>query len=241
MKKKIFFIFTFLFVFNCCLSQNSTPIDSSQAEINGLNYLYSHTINSSPHLFNGIEYLQYDRTTQGHPFYLSNSWVKGTLVYSNQIYSDVLLLYDIFIDKLIIKKQSSNLRIQLIDENIKEFRLGTKRFIRIGGDDQSNLSKGYYEELYSGVTKLLAKRKKTILEKALAGDYRITLEESSAIYVGINGVYSKVNSKKGLKKILLAKKKEIRKFVATSRSKFREDFEGALVATLLFYDGISKK
>jgi hypothetical protein len=221
-----------------CFSQTVNANDSIQPKVEALEKIYKSNLWDDAHLFNGIEYIEYKRNTHGHPYYLTPRWTNGSVEYAHQIYKDVPLIYDIFTDKVIVKNLLTKKPIQLIDENIKGFKIEKKAFTHLKETATNNIATGYYEVLYDGQSKLFVKRKKTILEKVLAGDYQITFEESSTIYVCINGSYSEVNSKKGLKKILKTKKKEIKKFIATSRSKFREDFEGSIVETLKFYDGI---
>ena len=64
--------------------------------------------------------------------------------------------------------------IQLIDEKINGFEIGSNVFTHLKETDNNKIATGYYEVLYDGQSKIFVKRKKTIFEKALAGDYRIT-------------------------------------------------------------------
>ena len=131
-------------------SQALTDAAQLQKKINALEKIYKEAIDADPHLFNGSEYIQYSRNTEGFPFYVSESPIAGSLTYSNTKYKNVFLQYDILTDKVIIEHPTLSGSVQLVDENIQNFTLDKKSFIRIADSTKVNLSTGYYELLYAG-------------------------------------------------------------------------------------------
>ncbi|MFO7658334.1 MAG: hypothetical protein R6W78_14850 [Bacteroidales bacterium] len=80
---------------------------------------------------NGISY--YNKYPQiGHPYLLDNKFEKGSVIFRGKLYSDVLLMYDICFQKLLIKYafNDDQFIFYLTKEFISEFNIYNKRFVK---------------------------------------------------------------------------------------------------------------
>src|SRR5690348_16627231 len=63
----------------------------------------SSAIRSQSHLYNGSQYIDYTPIGEEHPYFLTNDWTNGTVIYDGEKYENVPLLYDISADKLVVE------------------------------------------------------------------------------------------------------------------------------------------
>jgi len=204
-----------------------------------LEVLYDQTIETSALLYNGIEYTPYSRHTEGFPYYLSESPITGSILYGNHLFNKVGLQYDILTNKVIIEHPFYSSSIQLIDENISEFKLGDKKFIHLVTDSaKANISSGYYQVLYDGNSQCLAKRKKTIVQKVKNGELEVKFNESAKLYIRKNDKYFLVTSKKSLKDLFVGQSTSVRQFLRKNKLNFRLDKENTIVKVAAYYDGL---
>ena len=159
-KKTLFCLLLLLLNYIIASAQNS--FDSSFADAASV---YTNTIGTNMHLFNGSEYVDYDRRITGNPFFGSLYFTNGSIVYDDISYSDVKMIYDILNDDVVIKNYTG-LALLLVKEKISAFNFAGHYFTKIIADSTtSGIKTGFYDVLYDGSTKLLAKRKKELTEK----------------------------------------------------------------------------
>lgn len=83
-------------------------------------------------LINGIGY-EYTLINQSNPFYRDESWSKAIIEYNGNVYDDVLAIYDINRDLLVIQVRDRDLvhPISLIPERLQSFQIFGDEFIKL--------------------------------------------------------------------------------------------------------------
>jgi hypothetical protein len=114
-------------------------------------------------LYNGAEYVGHLPTIKGHP-YIDSLWRDGSVTYDGVTYQNIHMLYDVVDDVVVVPHSDSVYRIQLQSIKINRFRFPITTSYRIVRDTAHNvgLRTGFYDQLYDGRSKVLAKRVKTI-------------------------------------------------------------------------------
>lgn len=148
----------------------------------------------------GLAYENYNWPRTVHPFYLSNNWMKGSVVYRGQLFKNVLLRYDIQSQILLLKNLVDVFDpkpIALLDGQVASFSLGDRNFHFFQPHEVEALG-GFYEILYDGsIYQLVAKREK---REQLSGG--ITFDEVDTYFLFTTNHYRRIRRKKDLSEIL---------------------------------------
>src|SRR5688572_1249798 len=90
------------FLFSSLISPGQRTLDSLPGP-GPVKFYYDVMGEQSP-LYNGREYVEYSGTIQdGHPFYNTTEFAKGSITYEGMVFNDAMMLYDIVKDKMIIR------------------------------------------------------------------------------------------------------------------------------------------
>lgn len=99
-------------------------------------------------IFNGPIHTNQDRTidAKNHRYFGKNEFLKGSVVYENQEYGNVLLKYDLTKDLVIfLPDQDNNLTtIELIKNYIDSFKIQNSKFVYL--KNNKSISDGFFEE-----------------------------------------------------------------------------------------------
>ena len=222
------------------LAQGTIADSSSEPAIKRIVAFYNTSLGADLQLFNGREYQDYNfRFSEGHPYFFTNKWSKGTITYRGSTYEDVSILYNLITDNVIILDYSGLSKIQLVKEKVTSFSVAGHTFINICRDSllSSGLRCGFYDVLATGKITLLVKRTKNIQEvttetvqiKALPKDY---------FYIGHNSVYSPVSKEKTLLELLSDGRNEIKRFIKQHKIRYAQNPEEAIVKIVTYYNQI---
>ncbi len=229
--------FCVLLILNSLILRAQAPLDSSYA--NALS-VYANTVGVNQHIYNGVEYVDYDHRISGNPFYEKNFFVKGSIVYDGILYNDVQLIYDIWREDVVIKNHN-NLPLLLIKEKVAAFNVEGHQFIKITTDSLSErlgLS-GFYDVLYNGTVKLFAKRRKLIDEKITSQSSESSFIQKNAYYILNNSVFYAVADKRSVLNALSDQKPALQKYMKQQKLKFRKNLEADLIKAVVYYGGIN--
>jgi hypothetical protein len=191
-------------------------------------------------LYNGAEYVIYQhKLDEGDPFFQSRYFDSSSVFYDGIFYANIRMSYDIMQGVVIVDYPVNASRIQLENDLVDRFTLGTHHFMRIDKDSSGNLfpGTGFYEVLYSGTNLLLKKQTKEVNEVNLVEGVRRTINERIAYYLKKNGVYYSVNNKGSLLDALRDKKKMIRQFIHQNKLDTKRDMENSFIKILNYYEG----
>lgn len=213
----------------------SSPADTALA-----NY-YHQAIGYSSGLYSGIEYKPHSPVITGIPFYASNNWVKGTVIYNDVAYNDVLMKYDLVDDQLIALLYNQALPYVLNQSKVRAFDLANHHFVYAVKDSlqKQSFTDGYYEQLYNGKTMVLARYEKKILESGNATSLESKYDDRTRYYIKSQGLYYAVSSNGSVANALADKKKLIQQYLKSNHIKINKNSPDALVQVATYYDTLT--
>ena len=191
------------------------------------------------HLLNGRIWRNEYSKTAGDQFFLSNSFLKGSITYDGQRYNNLDLLYDILNDELILKIESYPIII-MNKEMVDSFTLlfeNRKYDIFNSGNDTASILRGYVNILYKGASELYVKYKKKINPLAQDGIYDL-FQEEHRIYLSSGAEILPVAGKRKFLSMLKDKKEEINQYIKSNKLKLVQKDPYTFVPVLKYYDSI---
>lgn len=229
-------------------AQSVPPTDTAvlSAAIRNSGLQYQHFISKAAPLYSGPEYVEYDgRLNEGHPFLLSSSFVKGTIVYDNVSYENVPLKYDLVSNRFVLNDATGTFKLSPDYEKISSFTLGDHFFVKIPRDSSHVLLSGnqFYEVLLNGRSLTLLKKdtKKVQEEISTMLGLRRLVVSSTNFYVRGGNRYSPFNKKSQVLDLFKERKAEIRQFIRQQNLHFDDDErENSLLKIAIYYDSLSK-
>ena len=222
------------FMYMPAYSQNISITDNPDKALPVRLFLEANT--SQARLNNGREYIPASPNIKGHPFFETNTWSPGNIVYDGVAFQKLNMLYDISKDELVILNYALPNGLSLVRQKVKEFEFLSHRFIYLAPDSLTpQMKAGFYDVLYSGKLTVLAKRKKTVrLSSSTNTDANFIAD--NLYYLVKDGVIFPVRSQASVMKLLRDKKGGIQQSLRKSDIVYRKDPEGAMVAMAKYYD-----
>jgi hypothetical protein len=204
------------------LAQTNTDTAFVKSAISASIKQYKDVIRGQTSLYNGSEYREPRQTDdEENPFFESTDWVFGDVFYEKKFFDHVPLLYDITTDRVITENFYSAQQIALISEKLSRFTFGNHTFLH---ETNSTLPKqGFYELLYDGPSKSLARRQKVIRETIVSQKLEIKFDSKNRYFILRNGKYFPVKSKGSVLKLFEDEKQSLRQFIKKSKLKFGID------------------
>ncbi len=193
--------------------------------------LYTKTPGAYAQLYNGRAYSEYRQVAEEHP-YLFLDWVEGTICYAGKVFEDVPMMYDLSSDEL-ITEHSSGAKIALQSERVSFIVFKKHRYEFIKAIE---LRQGFYEILYAGKIKLVARREKTKSERIISGVLNVEFEEHVKYFVMISNQFTHFSNKKSLIKILSGDNTEIKKRLTGERLDFKNHKESSFTELVRIFD-----
>lgn len=183
---------------------------------------------------------QYTKAS-GDQFFLTNSFVKGSMVFNGMKFDNLDLMYDIAGDELIMSI-ISHPTIYVNKEMVDSFDIafGSKNYHIINtGTDTTGLLRGYVNVLYDGPSTLYVKYTKKLQPLAVDGRYDLFYQEHK-MYIRRNTEILAFEGKRDLLKILEDKKAEIKDHLKEGKIKLSRKDPESFISVLKYYDGLKK-
>jgi hypothetical protein len=177
----------------------------------------------------------------GDQFFLSGTFLKGSVVFNGRKYENLDLQYDILNDEVILKIESYPV-IFMNKEMVDSFSLssGNRKYLVFNaGNNTSGELKGYVNILYNGPTSLYAKYSKKIQPLGVGGRYDLFVEEHT-LYVKKGGQIFSVSSRKRFLELLDDRKKDLRHFMKSNRIRLSYKNPDSFVPVIRYYDSQEK-
>lgn len=203
---------------------------------------YHQLIGESSGLFSGIEYKYPAMRITGSPFYLTDDWTNGSIIYNHVLYPNVLIKYEQVHDQLVSLLANGVLPYILNTEKVEQFNLLNHHFIYVLADSlqKKEISSGFYEKLYGGKTEVLVKREKTIETSNGIGAIESKYIDNIKYYIKSKEVYYNVSGNGSVVDALKDRKKEVQQFIKSKHIKAQRNPEINLVQIATYYDTITK-
>ena len=180
-------------------------------------------------LFNGVENIDLQRTIDEDNKYLlpGREFVNGSLVYDKQFFAKVPMRFNLVDNDVIVNlsKGQENSVFKLIKEKIERFTLDGREFVFIGEQPNSDISKGFYQDLYESgdfrVFKKYLKREFKMLDRSNPY-YRYEFLDPE-YYLLYENSYYEIDSRNDLADLFPSLKKEIRSFFKDNKQLKKTD------------------
>lgn len=204
--------------------------------------LYDSATVESQHLYNGPQYFIYDSPAEEHQFYRTEEWEIGSVFYDGQSFQGVPLLYDIVKDQLVARYKRGFVLITLQNQKVAYFTLPGHTFVRIEADTGrvEGLRTGFYDQLYTGKTKVVARRVKERQQDLSDRRVVIKFPQKDVYYLHKAGEYHPVRTKKSVLTYLEDQKRPLKKYLRDNKLSFRDDREAAILGLAARYDELTK-
>jgi hypothetical protein len=204
------------------LAQTKTDTLFVQSAISASIRMYKDVIRGQTSLYTGSEYREPRQTDdEENPFFESTDWVFGDVFYDKKFFDHVPLLYDITTDRVITENFYSAQQIALVSEKLSRFTFGNHTFVR--ETDPTLPKPGFYDLLYDGPSRSLARRQKVIRETIVSQKLEIKFDPKNKYFILRNGKYFAVKSKSSVLKLFEDEKQSLRLFIKKSKLKFGSD------------------
>lgn len=208
--------------------------------------LLTQHISGNDVLLNGRIWGNRHSKVTGDPYFNSDSYLKGSVVFKGQNFGNLDLKYDIYSDELVYRPESHPvifLNKEMVDSfEVSAYDINTGfrdyRFFNAGTAPRSGPA-GYINLLYSGPTSLLVKYAKKIQPLADQGIYDLFHQELK-IFLRKDTTIIPVASRKQFMSLMGDKKEEIREYRKRHRWRIRLKEPDSLVPVLEFYDSLSR-
>ncbi|MBO9200179.1 MULTISPECIES: hypothetical protein [Niastella] len=220
-------------------AQNNTP--ATLPIIVKAGDVYNPFIEKQSRLYNGFEHLGYSSKIKGHAYFLQRELSTGTLVYDGLEFANVSMLYDQLKDQVVIQHHNGFSKVGLISEKVQSFTLLDHHFILLKADSASGspIITGFYDEAYTGNTKVLVKRGK-VIEETIKDEVEREFIQTNAVFIKQEGRFYYIKNYKTLLTVLKNKAPQVKQYLRKNRIKFRKNPENAIVKAAAYYDLINK-
>ncbi len=218
----------------------ANKVNYPQAAVENATYLYNKLMAKQMLLYNGSEYIDFDRSIKGNQYFESEDWEEGNIFYDGQLYKQVFLRYDLYDDVVITEhfdRRGYYAKVQLIGEKINYFDLLGHHFIHIEPNSAAVtvLRTGFYDLIFDGQVKVMVRRIKEIQQSTSTTNFREEFRQRNRIYLHKDDLYYSVKSKRSVIKVLKDQKKELRRFARRSHLNFKEDRENSIAKLAAHY------
>ena len=199
------------------LPGTSNPVEDSLVSI-----YYTHQM-KGPAFLNGRVYNGYAPSIQGHAFFQTRDWTRGSVLYDGLWYRNENLVYDIYNDQLILRHPLGFAMI-LIRERVKEFRIGEDIFIHLG-PGEGKIQHGFYQRLTTGRATFYIKRIKILEEKIEGLQLERKFIQMDKYFIKKDEVFHPVSRQKDLMRALSDKTQALSRYKTEKKPKFKYDPE----------------
>ncbi len=204
---------------------------------------YDSATAESQHLYNGRMYF-INKTEQGeHAFFRTDEWTRGTVQYDGQRFENVPLLYDIYLDQLVARYQAGFGNVALQGPKVSEFTMDGHKFMRVEADTGriEGLRTGYYDQLYDGPTRVVARRRKERVPQVYERTYINLYPQKDVYYIYQNKEYQPVRTRQTLLTLFQDQKRLVKRHLRRNGLSFRREREQTIVAAATVYDQLTEK
>jgi len=201
--------------------------------------IYLSDIKEQSGLLNGRMNIPYPfHFESGSPYFESEKFMNGDVVYDGVPYSDIPILYDQISTMIIMLAPYG--RLQLTSEKVERFTLPGHHFLRLEKDTLNKMTNGFYEQLYEGKIIVLKKVEKTIKEDLQSGVVLRYIVQKDSYYLKDGNGYHPVKKKGEILDVLHDHKQELQQFIKKNKLKFRKDMSNAIVQVAGYYDQLTR-
>ena len=236
-------VLTVFYVANFTPANAQKINEQSSRALTTLNEYTGEVYGTDDFVVNGRKYLPEHYNAKGNPYFFSDNWAKSTLIVDGKKYDGQEILYNIAIEKVILKttiKDSIIIFVMLNNEFIDSFYFGSRYFVNAEKNGLGNKFPGFVEQVYSGNFTMLARHKKSFVSEYAKntpnGFYSGT---KSVNYIFNNGQLDKLPTKKSLLEYFSPQKKSVKTFMRKNKISYKRAGYSQLYKLFEYCDKIS--
>lgn len=252
MLKHVFLLISTAFASLVCLAQNTNSI--AKIETNNFGFsqsdaeaAYKKQFYNYNSYLDGKEYIPYYASGVKTPL-LNQSFGIGTLYKKHNVYHEIFLTYDLYLDKLIVSpihKELSNYKVILneleVDSCVIRFKnqrqIITMKKIIFSDDLINHPPNGFYEILFEGKMKLYVKHSARVVTRESLDHYHY----DPKFYLLKNKQFYELKSKRKFLKLFVNHKKNIKERIWLYPKTFRKFGSGEFKSLLIFIESLTPK
>ena len=204
------------------------------------------SIGQQSRLYNGHEYQPYDPHIKGNALfpYDVQSLESGEVNYDGIVYKNIPMMYDIYKDVVVVLLYNKFSMFSLLSNKVHDFTFDNHHFVRVEADsisnNSSNITTGFYDQLYGGKIEVLAKRAKTLQNStSTTAILEIYFTVTNDYYFRKGNTYYKVRGKSSVLNVLKDKKSALQQYIRENNIKFGKDPEDAMAKIASYYDHLT--
>ena len=234
-----FILISILFSFINTSAQTS-PAESNLNSFISAQAIFQNEIKADSHLYTGKKFIPYSFNIKDHPFFETDQMQSGDIFYDGTLYKNILFLYDLVAQTLVINRFNSDERIQLLNEKIKYFTFDGHRFENIfsTGERDESITNTFYDVMFTGKASVLIKRIKHIKSGLKVEDPTAFLEEDE-LYVRKGKNLYAIDSRNSVEEAFNDKKALIKTFIRKHKFRFKKHIEKELLTTAEYYSKLN--
>ena len=228
-----------------CLSvihaQTLKPDSASRTPIEKAESFFNTYIKQQTRLFNGPSFKNYGSNVIGSANFENDStFISGNVIYEGMLFTDVPLMYNIYEDKVISLRNKSTM-FSLVSPKVSDFYLKNHHFTYINVLDttKSVIKPGFFDVLYEGQLKILAKRSKKLDLSLNSKEVVYYFTPKTTYYVENGDKYSVITSESSFMNLFKDKKNEFKKHLKDNKINFKKKPEEAMILLAKYYESSS--
>ena len=202
--------------------------------------LYERTLATSLPIYRGSIYTDYHRGVRGHPFWLSDSWEYGKLLYDGQWYPNVYLRYDVTRDIVLLQGYDERgylVSLQINQLKTQAFEITDQTFVHEqSGVVAEKLGKGFYELHYDGSVRVLVKCKKSLQQTKSLNSIYLEFQEKTRLFIQMGGNVYPIKRRSHILALLDDDGRNLRNHLRAMGLKSGSDILGTACEAAAFHD-----
>lgn len=236
--QKVFYFITLISISFLALGQDTQDTTFQKASVVYAENTYHAALNKQLNIYSGRDFKTYSQTSEEHPYFLSDDWAIGTIVYESDFYKEVPLLFDLTTEKVISENPFNGAKMELVYNKIDRFEIHEHVFVKLQKNPAfaSEMNEGFYEILHDGHLKLYAKRKKDFQKRIKDNKLLMEFDEKNKYFLFNGNTFVKVTGKKSIIKALGDDKKLPKPSGLKINPNSNNKVEDKLIFLTKFYD-----
>lgn len=210
-----------------------------EAATDSVTAIYNKQRGTALPIFNGRQFIGYSHLIEGFPYYLSSDYQQGSVKYEGVWYHNLSLMYDAYMDQVILKSPNGFPFIAL-SERLQEFNFAGQHFVRVDEEVNGKVKPGFYHRMTSGNASLLVKRTKKLEERIDGSEVLRKFYVSDRFYILKNNTLKEIGKQKDLFDVLKDKKQEVQNYLKNQDLKFKSNPELTIIKAVEFYNQSNK-
>jgi len=234
--------FTLILLFFLCISlsyaQSDQQIDTASNAYRAKKF-FNAKISHQSRLFNGSPFEEYYYNVVGSAnFQDLTTFSVGWLVYDGVRFDSIPMMYNLHQEKLLLPLTEFT-KYSLVNEKVSDFHFNDHHFqyIHILDTTKTSVRSGFFDVLYNGQLKILAKRTKGIYQKIENQTKLFFLFSSkTSYYLKRDEKWDVITSQSSLLNYFKDKKPALESYIKANKIKYKKDPERAMSLIAQHYE-----